>query len=235
MSLAVAVSGFRPALLEEDRNTHVFQPRLRTCRLPFREQGCLRHFILQFVVWEEKCHPRSEWEMIHFSRDGNVKTDGSGPKPNSWTIHPENHQIQHLVLPSLCMVVQIFKLANAYCWDLFHLWALSQAASSSWPFSRTLTGSLFHILHLNVTSPKAFPEPKFGSDDPALCFWNIFYITLSKYSSSYFIITVLFVYIPLLWNLDIHDSWVNTYLISYFSFSAPRIVLGKFFDEGIYA
>lgn len=198
MSLAVAMSGFRPALLEEDRNTHVFQPRLRTRRLPFREHGCMRHFILQFVVCEEKCHPRSEWEMIHFSRDGNVKTDGSGPKPNSWTIHPENHQIQHLVLPSLCMVEQIFKLANAYCWDPFHLQALSQAASSAWPFSHTLTGSLFQILHLNVTSLKAFPEPKFGSDDPVLCFWNIFYITLSKYSSSYFIITVLFVYILLL-------------------------------------
>ena len=136
------------------KHTHVFQPRLRTCRLPFREQGCLRHFILQFVVWEGKCHPRSEWEMIHFWRDGNVKTDGSGPKLNSWTIHPENHQIQHLVLPNL---VQIFKLANAYCWDLLYLQALSHAASSAWPFSLTLTGSLFHILQLKFHLPESLP------------------------------------------------------------------------------
>ena len=90
----------------------------------------------------------------------------------------------------------------------------------------------FISFSLNVISLKAFPEPKFGSGDPALCFWNIFYITLSKYSSSYFIITVLFVYVLLLSNLDIHESWVNIYLISCFSFLAPRMVLGKFFGEG---
>lgn len=28
----------------------------------------------------EKCHPRNEWEITHFWRDGNVRTDGSGPQ-----------------------------------------------------------------------------------------------------------------------------------------------------------
>ena len=44
--------------------------------------------------------PRSEWEIIHFWRGGNVKTDGSGPRLSAWAVHPQSRKIQHFLVPS---------------------------------------------------------------------------------------------------------------------------------------
>lgn len=83
MSLAIVVSGLGPALLAKDRNTHLpdWAQNMSSCLL-----GELLLETSNFTdhgFGEKICHPRSEWEIIHFWRDRNVKLDWSGLKLDS--------------------------------------------------------------------------------------------------------------------------------------------------------
>lgn len=65
------------------------------------------------VLQEKNVTPEASGEMTHFWGDGNIKTDGTGPKPDAWAAHPEPRNPLHLLLPRLAhLALQIRRLAN---------------------------------------------------------------------------------------------------------------------------
>lgn len=84
--------------------------------------------------------------------------------------------------PARRMVVPTWKVAKAYHWDLSYLQAFLMLLPLPGPSPSLPLDTSFISFSLNVTSLKAFPEPKLGSANTTLCFQSTFCTILSKYS-----------------------------------------------------